>query len=93
MPILIIGPVLRAFAGCSEVMLNMSGKGSLSVRAHIISMVIGVVGVLVLVPAYGLAGAAIAATLATAANGVVLLATAKQVLGRVPSPFRKTPAA
>jgi O-antigen/teichoic acid export membrane protein len=74
--ILVVGPVIRAFAGSSEEMLNMTGAGADSVKAHLLALLCGVAAILLLVPAFGMTGAAIAASLSSAVNGLALMAYA-----------------
>jgi O-antigen/teichoic acid export membrane protein len=76
LPILAIGPIMRAAAGSSEEFLNMAGKSTVTLRAHLIALVGGILAIVMLVPILGLTGAAIASSLAATINGIALIMAA-----------------
>jgi O-antigen/teichoic acid export membrane protein len=85
--ILVIGPVIRALAGSSEEMLNMTGAAADSIKAHLLALFCGVMAILILVPALGMTGAAIAASLSSAANGLALILYAYRKTGIIALPW------
>jgi O-antigen/teichoic acid export membrane protein len=87
--ILAIGPVIRALAGSTEEMLNMLGHGGATFRAHVFALLAAITGLLLLVPAYGIVGAAIAASLSAAINGIVLMIQGKIHVGLIARPWFK----
>jgi O-antigen/teichoic acid export membrane protein len=85
--ILVTGPVLRGLAGSAEQMLNMLGHGGATVTAHLLALVCGIAITLLLVPAQGLMGAAIGASVAAAINGAALITLCYRRTGLIGHPW------
>lgn len=61
--ILAVGQILHVAAGSAGILLNMTGHGAVSARAHVLALVATIVLCAILIPPYGATGAAIAVSL------------------------------
>jgi O-antigen/teichoic acid export membrane protein len=79
--ILVIGLVARASVGPAESVLTMSGEQNMCAVVYAITLMVNIALNLVLIPIYGLTGAAIATTLALVFESFALYATTRRRLG------------
>ncbi len=79
--ILVIGLVARAAVGPAESVLTMSGQQNICAVVYAVTLLINIVLNLTLIPEYGLAGAAIATTIALVFEALALYATTLRRLG------------
>jgi O-antigen/teichoic acid export membrane protein len=79
--VLAAGLMVRASVGPAEFLLNMSGEQRLCAAALLTAAVGNVALAMLLVPAFGLMGAAAATSLALAAAAVLNYAVARRRLG------------
>jgi len=79
--ILIAGIVLRSSVGPAEALLVMTGRQKVCITAYAITLTVNVVLNLVLIPIFGLIGAAIATTISFGFESAALHFAAKRALG------------
>ncbi|VCU70112.1 Polysaccharide biosynthesis protein [Pigmentiphaga humi] len=78
--IILIGKLITAYVGASEVMLAMGGEEKILLWANISSLVVKVLSCVILIPLYGVEGAAAATTLSTALAAVLTAVAVKRRL-------------
>lgn len=79
--ILVIGLVARAAVGPAESVLTMSGEQNICAVVYAVTLLVNIALNFSLIPQYGLAGAAIATTVALVFEAFALYATTKRRLG------------
>jgi len=87
--VLVIGQLIPALAGCSGVMLSMSGHQQYSFRALALAVAVNVFGNIVLVPFLGAMGAALATTVASLLLHGLLYRYAVTVMAIRPAVFSR----
>lgn len=85
--ILFFGFLIKSAIGPTETLLNMAGKQFLCVWLYVIIFVTNVTLNIILIPMYGLEGAAIATSLAMALETLLLFSAARHQLGIWISPL------
>ena len=73
--ILVIGVVARASVGPAESLLNMAGKQKICAMVYAVTLIVNICLSIVLIPAYGLAGAAFATAFSMVFEAVTLALT------------------
>ncbi|MEO1694560.1 MAG: lipopolysaccharide biosynthesis protein [Pseudomonadota bacterium] len=81
MMILVVGYLMRAAMGPAEFLLNMAGEQNAGARIYIFAAILNLGLNLVLVPLYGLIGAAIATATATSMTALLCGLAARRKLG------------
>ncbi|MFC5066821.1 flippase [Flaviflagellibacter deserti] len=81
LPLIAIGLVARAAVGPVERLLSMAGEQKLTARIHAGTLVLNIVLNLILIPLMGVAGAAVATSIAMIAQSVVMAIAARRTLG------------
>jgi len=79
--ILVAGIVIRSSVGPAEALLVMAGRQNICAGAYAITLGVNVILNLILIPKYGLVGAAIATTIAFVIESITLHISAKRTLG------------
>lgn len=78
--ILIIGVIARASVGPAESLLNMSGKQNICALLYAVTLAVNVILNLVLIPRFGLTGAAISTAIAMLMEAALLSAAVSRTL-------------
>jgi O-antigen/teichoic acid export membrane protein len=73
--ILVVGVVARASVGPAESLLNMAGKQKICAMVYAVTLIVNICLSIVLIPAYGLAGAAFATAFSMVFEAVTLALT------------------
>lgn len=79
--ILTIGIIVRASVGAAESVLTMSGKQKMCALVYAVTLLVAIVLNVILIPIYGLNGAALATTLSLCFEAIALYAAARRTLG------------
>jgi O-antigen/teichoic acid export membrane protein len=87
--ILAAGQLINAATGPVGVLLNMTGRERKTARGHAVALGVQLVSGVVLIPRWGVEGAAAATALSVAARNLIFVFEAKSVL-RPPSPESAT---
>jgi len=86
--ILALGQLVNVATGAVGGLLNMTGNASLALKANVIAAAFTICAIFLLVPAYGLVGAAVAQALGLALQMILLSVWAKIKLGFMPASLR-----
>lgn len=83
MPILFAGILAKASVGPGEVLLNMAGKQNLCVALYAITLIVAITLNVMLIPLYGLTGAAMSSAGAVMVEALLLHVAVRRTLGIV----------
>ena len=89
--ILLVGSIANAATGTVAYLLSLTGSHALAAKILVVVLLVCVVANLLLIPAYGLIGAAVAVSGAQVLRSLTLLYWAKRLTGVLSWPLARSP--